>query len=129
LSLIGFLGVRVVIANFFRPHYVAPLHTLTRFAVGGGGPKHGDWVLNEGWSDRFGHTLSDTTVFSICNPGKGLSKVSMFSCFNAHHIYSDTIYQPASRFWLFQGIETGIFAALSALLLGVTVWWIRYRVA
>jgi hypothetical protein len=130
LSIIGFLGVRVVIASLIRPYYISPRHTLTRFAVGGGGgPKHGDWVLYDTWSDRFGHTLSDARVFSICNPNKVVSKVSMFSCFNAHHIYSDTIYQPASRFWLFQGIETAIFAALSALLLGVTLWWIRYRVA
>jgi hypothetical protein len=29
-------------------------------------------------------------------------------------------YQPASRYWAFQGIEFGIFAALAALLIGVT---------
>jgi hypothetical protein len=29
-------------------------------------------------------------------------------------------YQPASRFWTFQGIETGIFVAIAAILLIVT---------
>jgi hypothetical protein len=29
-------------------------------------------------------------------------------------------YQPASRYWAFQGIEFGIFAALAALLIAVT---------
>jgi hypothetical protein len=29
-------------------------------------------------------------------------------------------YQPASRFWAFQGIETGVFVILAAILLTVT---------
>lgn len=29
-------------------------------------------------------------------------------------------YQPADRYWTFRGIETGIFAALAAVLLAVT---------
>ncbi len=29
-------------------------------------------------------------------------------------------YQPTSRFWAFQGIETGVFAVLAAILLTVT---------
>ncbi len=29
-------------------------------------------------------------------------------------------YQPASRFWPFQGIETGVFIVLAAILLAVT---------
>jgi hypothetical protein len=35
--------------------------------------------------------------------------------------------QPASRFWAFQGIETGIFVVLAAVLLGVTFWVIKRR--
>jgi hypothetical protein len=34
-------------------------------------------------------------------------------------------YQPSSRFWAFQGIETGIFLALTALLLYLAVCHIR----
>jgi hypothetical protein len=36
-------------------------------------------------------------------------------------------YQPASRFWAFQGIETGIFVVLAAVLLAVTFWVLRRR--
>jgi hypothetical protein len=31
--------------------------------------------------------------------------------------YNELVYQPLSRFWLFQSIETGIFVALAAILL------------
>jgi hypothetical protein len=35
---------------------------------------------------------------------------------------SDYWYQPASRLWLFQGIETGIYLALAAPLFGLALW-------
>jgi hypothetical protein len=130
LSLVGFIAVRQGVLHFLRPNYLAPLHLVTRFAGPGStaGPGRTDWVLSSGWSDRLGHPLSDGTVFAICNPNTIVNKTSVFSCFAAHHIYGYTVYQPASRFWLFQGIETGIFAGLSAFLLALTVWWVRYRV-
>jgi hypothetical protein len=36
-------------------------------------------------------------------------------------------YQPADRYWIFQGIEAGIFVALAAALLAVTFYVIRRR--
>lgn len=39
--------------------------------------------------------------------------------------YNWVEYQPGSRFWLFQGIETGIFVALAALLLYLAVRRVR----
>jgi hypothetical protein len=38
-------------------------------------------------------------------------------------------YQPASRFWAFQGIETAIFVVLALLLAGLCFWWVRHRLA
>jgi hypothetical protein len=38
-------------------------------------------------------------------------------------------YQPASRFWAFQGIETAIFLVLALLLAGLCFWWVRHRLA
>jgi hypothetical protein len=35
--------------------------------------------------------------------------------------------EPASRFWAFQGIETGIFVVLAAVLLAVTFWVLKRR--
>jgi hypothetical protein len=36
-------------------------------------------------------------------------------------------YQPADRFWPFQFIEAGIFVALTAAALGLTVWLLHRR--
>jgi hypothetical protein len=38
-------------------------------------------------------------------------------------------YQPASRFWAFQGIETALFFVVALLLGGVCFWWVRRRLA
>ena len=38
-------------------------------------------------------------------------------------------YQPAGRFWAFQSIEAGIFAALTAAALGTTIWLLHRRAA
>jgi hypothetical protein len=45
----------------------------------------------------------------------------------AHGYRGYVTYQPASRFWAFQGIETGIFVILAAILLAVTFWVLRRR--
>jgi len=37
------------------------------------------------------------------------------------------IYQPADRYWLFQGLETGLFVCLAIALAGISFWWIRRR--
>jgi hypothetical protein len=34
-------------------------------------------------------------------------------------------FQPDSRFWTFQAIEAGIFVALAAIALGVSLWLVR----
>ena len=45
----------------------------------------------------------------------------------AHGYRGYLTYQPANRFWAFQGIETAIFLALAAALLGVTFWVLKRR--
>jgi hypothetical protein len=42
-----------------------------------------------------------------------------------HEIVS---YQPASRFWTFQAIETVLFVALAVVLAGGCAWWVRHRI-
>jgi hypothetical protein len=39
--------------------------------------------------------------------------------------YNWVLYQPAEGYWLFQGIETGVFVALAAILFYLAVWRVR----
>ena len=38
-------------------------------------------------------------------------------------------YQPANRYWAFQGIETAIFIVVALLLVGLCFWWVRHRLS
>jgi hypothetical protein len=44
------------------------------------------------------------------------------------HYHVLVTYQPASRFWTFQTMETALFVVLAALLAGGCAWWIRHRI-
>ena len=41
--------------------------------------------------------------------------------------YMHAVYQPASRFWLFQGIETALFGGVALALILFAAWWIHER--
>ena len=58
---------------------------------------------------------------------KSASPNSVFSCMQAHGWRGFVTYQPASRYWPFQGIETGIYVLLAAALIAVTFVVVRSR--
>ena len=41
--------------------------------------------------------------------------------------YIHAVYHPASRFWLFQGIETMLFAGTALALMLFSAWWTHQR--
>ena len=51
----------------------------------------------------------------------------VLSCMQAHGWRGFATYQPASRYWPFQGIETGIYVLLAAALIAVTFVIVRRR--
>jgi hypothetical protein len=50
---------------------------------------------------------------------------AVFSCMQAHGWRGFATYQPASRYWPFQGIETAIFVLLASALIAVTFVIVR----
>jgi hypothetical protein len=55
------------------------------------------------------------------NPGK------YFACMGDHGFLDTVTYQPANRYWPFQTIETGVFLALAAALIAVTMILLQRR--
>ncbi len=53
----------------------------------------------------------------------------MLACFQQTGVTLSSTYQPADRFWVFQGIETLVFLTLAALLIGLAFWWLRRRIS
>lgn len=50
------------------------------------------------------------------------------ACTAAQNLHFGYTYQPASRYWTFQGIELSGFLVLSLLLAGFGFFWLRHRV-
>jgi hypothetical protein len=118
-TLVGVIGMRIVLTTFARRHY-QPAETITFPAVGETGdsdPAAGDWVLGRGVRDASGQmVLPDLQVG--CPPGTTDCAAELGLGEGA---YNWLLVQPAERFWLFQTIEFGIYTTLAVALLIIAV--------
>jgi hypothetical protein len=136
-----FAALRIAIAAYVRPHYMTALTVLYKFGDLRPRPAGSYWVISRGLVGPGGHVLggpahggpgvvrqgiaingvSISNVPSACRARVFQSPLKTMSCLTAHGYRASITYQPGSRYWAFQGIETGIFAALAAALIAVTV--------
>jgi hypothetical protein len=126
-----FTGVRVAFM-WLRQYFLAPVTAIWGFS--GNNPRALDWVLSQNMVDKLGHIIPFSTQLQLCpllGPGKGenIAKLNIFTCYQANGMFQQSLYQPAARFWLFQGIETAIFVVLSAGLVWLTFWWLDRKLS
>lgn len=136
----GFIGLRLVISNFLRQHYIAAVTTYYN-VTGSFTPRGQAWVLAQGAVSRNGVVVAAGwgDLYPALQPacrrllpgaptGKSGNPLSpVFSCMQAHGWRGFATYQPAYRYWPFQGIETGIYVLLAAALIAVTFAVVRRR--
>jgi hypothetical protein len=132
VTLGGFIAARVAVLLWLRPHYLSAV-TVTRGLTSAFTPTGSYWLISQGVRNPAGQLISGMNgeaqfngvpiselpkaCAGLANGPAGLTS----SCRSALSGYRQFItYQPASRFWTFQGIETGVFVALAAILLAVT---------
>ncbi len=86
-------------------------------------------VVPTGWGDLYPALPASCRELLPGTPGakSGASLNAVFSCMQAHGWRGFATYQPASRYWPFQGIETGIYVLLAAALIAVTFVIVRRR--
>jgi hypothetical protein len=132
-----FLAVRLAVTYWVRVHFMPAVTTINSVAQSFT-PKGAYWQLARGVVLPGGQL----TTSLIANPGtlqQSPGATWPASCQQAQQISSAltclahlgyrsfTTYQPGYRFWPFQFIETGIFAALAAALISVTFFVVRRR--
>jgi len=136
-----FALIQIVWPIWVRPHLLSPAHTtvalttanISGLAAGPGGTTFvnsavlpditGGWVLSFETIDRVGRPFNANTV-------KACLGTNYQACQNALgrlHLTDVITYQPASRFWVLQWYESGIFLAAALLLAGFSFWSIRSR--
>jgi hypothetical protein len=108
------------------------------------------WALSSDIVNQAGQAPSSAFLKSSCpsiangapaGPAAGTGHVRVSGNGPPLHAFQDCVakvaakyhevvtYQPASRFWTFQGLETAIFFVLALLLAGVCFWWVRRRLS
>ena len=131
LTLVLIAAIRIVVEFNLRPNYEPQVVVTWPFGQdsrpGGleGTPPitlgKEDWNLGSGFLDAQGNR-TDGIRCNEPNPTSPL-QCAQASGYRGNYL----AYQPASRFWTFQLIETGIYLAISILALSLTVWWVRKR--
>jgi hypothetical protein len=130
-TLAAYAGLALAVGTFLRQHYLAALVTRNIDVPGSA------LILSQWWTKggRFAFGRAPIRlVEQICPappPGAGPGNFSksgfVAHCLSQHGYMQWTRYQPASRFWPFQWIESGWLLALSVLLIAATVWMVRRR--
>jgi hypothetical protein len=135
VTLGGFIAVRAVVFIVIRQHYMTAVthaYGLTQTFT----PPGAAWQIAAGVLDPHGRMLPLTdgsdiapNVSSSAVPAScyGMPGPAQLSCMRSEGFRQFVTYQPASRYWAFQGIETGVFLALAAALIAVTYYVIRRR--
>jgi hypothetical protein len=128
--------------------------TIDSISSDAGGPFHitvqtpdsRNWVLTNQTIDAHGHAAQLPSWFADCLPpppgaegrdSQGTVRVTAgrgtlddcLSRLNDEGYHQRVVYQPISHFWRLQLAETGLYLVVSALLAGLSFWWIRRRLS
>jgi hypothetical protein len=139
LTLAVFAAVQVAMPLWVRPHLSAPdrtvasgpsfvasagvdLGSMTATIVPG---RPGAWIISSRAFNAAG--LPVGSVPSSCLGPVVAKAPSPGPCMSSRGIREAVSYQPASRYWPFQWIETGIFLALALALVGFCFWRLGRR--
>jgi hypothetical protein len=117
----AFAAVRLAVAFFLRPHYMRPITAILALSSSSDGAPAGSWVLSTGVVAPGGVEYDGGFPISALPAAcRSAGKGDVLSCAMSHGFHQVVAYQPASRFWAFQGIEAAGFVVLAAALLAVT---------
>ena len=122
-----FVAVRVPVAVYLRPHFLTPVRATASLVSQGLGPP-GSWLLSQSLVGPDGVSAGDLfSVPAACATTGFAGKGIVGPCLARHGYRMALTYQPAGRFWAFQGIEAGIFVVLAALLVVFAFRWTLRR--
>ena len=132
-TLAGFLAVRLVVAGWARPHFLAQRErTFPVTTEVEPNPLSGDWIIRTGIYDSSGTQVAANQQ-RTCLPESAAPAAPPPTAPRPEGcqegLYNLQVYQPAGRFWLFQTIETGIFVALAVVLIALAIHRVQRRIS
>jgi hypothetical protein len=127
VTLGGYLALRLPLESL-RYQFIAPLTAHGHFGNTPSTPLSA-YVLSTSYTDAAGHPISFSTMVSACQSTHGGEAAIRLSCLAAKGYQFATAYQPDSRFWTLQGIESAIFVGAAAALLAIASWLTIRRIS
>lgn len=144
-TLVVFTTVRVAVDVALRPNYLRPL-TDTYSLPDPTQATHaselpGTWLISANTVDKAGHIIGTgsgnidfTKIVSDCPNlatvnGIVPSPTGIQACLQQVGAHVVATYQPADRYWMFQGVELAIFVALALMAIALAFWCVRRRTA
>jgi len=135
-TLVVVAAVQFIVPNWVRPDLVTPTmitgpvlsaSNLDQMQIGGNGQLTvpvdipGAWIVTARTVTPNGQVFSLLNAPQCQNQGFGRS----IDCLAAQHLRQVVTYQPASRFWEFQWLETALLSAIAVALAAACLLWIR----
>jgi len=134
VTLAGFAALLVVLQTLARPHYL-PL-VATTLPLAGASIPESSWILTGtiinpahqavGYIGNGSGNWAINGMPANCNV-VAHNQASAWSCLSEHGYRAVLTYQPGTRYWAFQGIESAIFLVLAAILIALTIRLITRR--
>ena len=136
VTLVLFTVVQVMVPNLVRPRMLPPVtasqqvtaETIrnlnfigTHASVKGVRVAGGTVISTSKLLTPDGSTLDDAR-YDGC-----FKAVDLAECLGALNLHIELRYQPDSRYWRFQALESALFLTMGVLLVGFGLWWIRRR--
>ncbi|HEY2044163.1 MAG TPA: hypothetical protein VGH11_15920 [Jatrophihabitans sp.] len=124
VTVFGYAAVRIVVDNYVRSHYRAPVVSAARLDQASPASS-GSWTISNDLTLN-GHPVSGPLNVNFQCGGVG-TRQAMDKCLGDLGYQLTTKYQPANRYWPFQFIESALFVALALVLIAVCVIAVRRR--
>lgn len=122
VAFVGYMAARIFVDVWLRQRLVPPVQSTWLMTHKEPNLDHA-WVLTMGPSDRSGHRVP---LSFDCF--RALPKQVDPACLLNHGAgYMHAVYEPASRFWLMQGVETALFGGVALVLVAFAAWWTHER--
>jgi len=124
VAFLSYFGARIFVDTWLRQRFVTPL--ATTWGPHSNGPEvlSTSWSLSVSPSNRYGKPFTNCHARARgVHGGPGLTKQINGPCLDRIGAgYTHAVYQPASRFWEFQGIEFALFNGVAVLLIAFDAW-------
>ena len=131
LSLVVFAAVRIPMNSYVRPNLLPPLTLTAPISVNN--PLQlvplGSWLRGTGFIDRQGNTYELLAMVAAPCTRTGSDAAAVARCVDDLGLRAYVVYEPPDRFWVYQGIESGAYVTLAAILLLAAWWHVRYGIA